>query len=86
MNACVLFAGALTDANLSVVLGREGIFFLFWRTSTRLFIIFWPFGASRRLLYHIAFQRFLAKKKKNLLCTLCNFENTKIRYYVVDVL
>lgn len=27
MNARVLFAGALTDANLSVVLGREGIFF-----------------------------------------------------------
>lgn len=43
----VLLASALTDANLSVVLGREGIFYLFfWRTSTLLFLIFWPFGAS----------------------------------------
>lgn len=30
INACVLFTGALTDANLSVVLGREGILFIYF--------------------------------------------------------
>lgn len=37
INARVLFAGALTDANLSAVLEREGIFlfyFIFCKTST----------------------------------------------------
>lgn len=69
INVCVLFTGALTDANLSVVLGREGILFIFFEN---IYPAFSHFLASWRILYHSIST--VSCQKKNLLCILCDFE------------
>lgn len=61
--------------------GGNFIYLFFLRTSTLLFLIFWP----HEEFFIIAFQRFLAKKR---ICSayFVTLKNIKIRYCVVDVL
>lgn len=61
INVRVLFVGALTDANLSVVLGREGIFFFL--RNLPCFFSFSGLSVPHKEFFIVAFQQFLAKKK-----------------------
>lgn len=87
INARVLFAGALTDANLSVVLGREGIFFSFFFFGEHLcFSLFSGLSVPpEEFFLSWCFNSFLPKKRiySSYFVTLKNIKN---RYYVVEML